>query len=148
EARETFTYAWRGLDQISDGDRELSRAQREKDDAQREKEREQRDKEREGSYYDQGQQALDSARWDRAVLYFDRAIEMKGPKTDAAMYWKAYAQNKLGQRPEALNTINAIVKDFPKSRYLNDARALEVEVKRLSNSPIDPAAETDEEMKL
>jgi hypothetical protein len=137
----TVTSAWRDFDQSSDKGREAARAAREKEDGQREKERE-------NSYYDQGQSALDSARWDRAITSFDRVIDLKGAKTDAAMYWKAYAQNKLGQRPEALNTINAIVKDYPKSRYLSDAKALEVEVKRQSNSPIDPAAETDEEMKI
>jgi tetratricopeptide (TPR) repeat protein len=138
----------REWDQASDRDREASRAQREKEDAQREKEREGRDKERESSYYEQGQQALDSARWDRAVASFDRVIEMKAAKADAALYWKAYAQSKLGQQPEALNSINALVKDYAKSRYLSDARALEVEVKRRSGTPIDPAAETDEEMKI
>jgi HEAT repeat protein len=137
-----------GWEQLSDRDREMSRAQREKEDAQREKEREQRDKEREGSYYDQGQQALDSSRWDRAVSNFDRVIEMKAAKADAAMYWKAYAQNKLGQKPEALGTINVILKDYPKSRYLSDAKALEVEVKRQSGGTIDPAAESDEEIKI
>ena len=57
-------------------------------------------------------------------------IELKGTKADAALYWKAYAQNKLGQRPEALATINILLKDYPKSRYLSDAKALEVEVKQ------------------
>ena len=139
EAREAFTFAGlgRGWEQTS----ESARAQREKEDAQREKERE-------SSAYDQGQSALDSARWDRAITSFDRAIEMKGAKADAAIYWKAYAQNKLGQRPEALATISILLKDYPKSRYLSDAKALEVEVKRLSGTPIDPAAETDEEMKI
>ena len=56
----------------------------------------------------------------------------EGTKADAALYWKAYAQNKLGQRPEALATINVLLKDYPKSRYLSDAKALEVEVKRIS----------------
>ena len=130
-----------GWEQMSDRDRETSRAQRERDDAQREKERE-------ASYYDQGQGALDSSRWDRAVSYFDRVIELKGAKADAALYWKAYAQNKLGQRPEALGTITVILKDYPKSRYLSDAKALEVEVKRNSSTPIDPAAESDEELKI
>ena len=149
-AQEAFTVAGlgRGWDQVSDRDREASRAQREKADAQREKEREQREKERENSDYDQGQQALDGARWDRAITSFDRAIEQKGTKADAAIYWKAYAQNKLGQRPEALATITILLKDYPKSRYLSDAKALEVEVKRLSGTPINPAAETDEEMKI
>jgi tetratricopeptide (TPR) repeat protein len=132
----------------ADKDREASRAQREKDDAAREKERAQRDKDRESSYYDQGQSALDSGRWDRAVENFDRVIELKAAKADAALYWKAYAQNKLGQRPESLATITSLVRDYPKSRYLSDARALEVEVKRDSGQPVNPAAESDEEMKI
>jgi HEAT repeat protein len=136
----SFAFAGRGWEQTS--------AQREQEEAQREKERAQREKERENNYYDQGQQSLDQARWDRAVTSFDRVIEMKGAKSDAALYWKAYAQNKLGQRPEALASINLLLKDYSKSRYLGDAKALEVEVKRLSNSPIDPAAQTDEEMKI
>ena len=145
-AQEAFTVA--GLGRTWEQTSAEARAQREKEDAEREKERAQRDKEREFSSYDQGQQALDQARWDRAVSSFDRVIEMKGTRADAALYWKAYAQNKLGQRPEALATINILLKDYPRSRYLNDAKALEVEVKRLSNTPIDPAAQTDEEMKI
>jgi tetratricopeptide (TPR) repeat protein len=138
-----------GWEPQSDRDREASRAQREKDDAAREaareKERVQREREREYSLYDQGQSALDSGRWDRAVSSFDRVVELKGNKADAALYWKAYAQNKLGQRPEAMATINQLVKDYPKSRYLNDAKALEVEVK---GGQANAATETDEDMKL
>src|SRR6185295_1013481 len=103
---------------------------------------------RENSYYDQGQSALDSGRWDRAVSSFDRVIEAKGTKADAALYGKAYAQNKLGQRPEALATITILVKDYPKSRYLSDARALEAEVKQNAGQPPNPAAEQDEELKI
>ena len=123
-------------------------ATRAKEEAAREKERAQREKEREYSYYDQGQSALDNARWDRAVASFDRVVELKGTKSDAALYWKAYAQNKLGQRPEALTTINVLVKDYPKSRYLSDARALEAEVKNQSGGGVNPQAESDEDLKL
>src|SRR5207245_8020532 len=94
-----------------------------------------------------GQSALDSARWDRAVQTFDRVVDMKGAKADAALYWKAYAQNKLGQRPEALTTINVLLKDYPKSRYLDDAKALQVEV-RGESGQVNPAAESDEDLKL
>lgn len=118
------------------------------DQASSEAARAQREKEREGNYYETGQSALDSARWDRAIASFDRVIEMKAAKSDAALYWKAYAQNKLGQRPEALATIATMVREYPKSRYLNDAKALEVEVKRDSGQPPNPAAESDEELKL
>src|SRR3954462_14487770 len=140
------------IDREQDAAREKERAQREndraKEEATREKERAQREREREYSYYDQGQSALDSARWDRAVSNFDRVVELKGTKSDAALYWKAYAQNKLGQRPEALATINSLVKDYPKSRYLTDARALEMEVKNGSGQSANPAAESDEDLKL
>lgn len=132
----------------SDRERELARTEREREEAAREKERAQREKEREYSAYDSGQQELDRGRWDRAVASFDRVIEMKGTRADAAMYWKAYAQNKLGQRPEALSTISTLVKEYPKSRYLNDARALEIEVKRAGGQPPNPAAESDEELKI
>lgn len=132
----------------ADRERALARTKRDGDEASREKEREQRDREREYSYYDQGQSALDSARWDRAISYFDRVIELKGGKVDAALYWKAYAQNKLGQRPESLATLAALLKDYPKSRYLSDARALEAEVKRAAGQPTNPAAESDEELKI
>jgi HEAT repeat protein len=138
-------------DEQTDRERELARAQRERDDAAREaareKERAERDRNREFSAYDAGQQALDSGRWDRAVSSFDRVIELKATKADAALYWKAYAQHKLGQRPEALGTIGTLLREYPKSRYLNDARALEVEVKRDSGQ-LNPAAESDEELKI
>jgi len=123
-------------------------AQRASEDAMREKERAQRYREREGSYYEQGQNALDSGKWDRAVSSFDRVIELKSAKTDAALYWKAYAQNKLGQRPEALTTIGVLSKDYPKSRYLSDAKALEVEVKQNGGQGVNAAAESDEDIKL
>src|SRR5258708_526275 len=150
DAREALAIAGiaHGWDQIGDRDLEAARAQREKDAAQREKDREQRERDREGNYYDQGQQALDSSRWDRAVSYFDKVIELKAAKADAALYWEAYGQNKLGQRPESLGTITVLLKDHPKSRYLSDAKALEVEVKSRSGAQIDPAAESDEEMKV
>src|SRR6516164_10949525 len=63
------------------------------------------------------------------------------------MYWKAYAQNKLGQRPEALATIEALTKGYPKSRYVNDAKVLDVEVRSRTGN-VDPAQESDEELKL
>ena len=145
------SFSYYGADQ-TDRDRELARGQREKEDAAREaareKERAQREKEREYSAYDSGQQELDRGRWDRAIAQFDRVIELKATKADAALYWKAYAQNKLGQRPEALATIGTLIKEYPKSRYLSDARALEVEVKQSAGQPVNPATESDEELKL
>jgi len=128
-------------------DRERDAAERARDAAERQRDNAQRDRDRETSNYESGQSDLDSARWDRAIQRFDQVIAMKGTKADAALYWKAYAQNKLGQRPEALATISTLTKDYPKSRYLNDAKALEVEVRSRSGG-VDPAQESDEDLKL
>jgi HEAT repeat protein len=143
--------AWQSSRDLSQMDRDQSQrdrdAERARDNAQRERDNAQRDRDRESSYYDSGQCDLDSGRWDRAVQRFDQVIALKGAKVDAAMYWKAYAQNKLGQRPEALATLGSLTKDYPKSRYLSDAKALEVEVRSRSGS-VDPAQESDEDLKL
>ncbi len=56
------------------------------------------------------------------------------PRPDAAMYWTAYALNKLGRRDEALTTIGNLRKQHPNSRWLNDAGALEVEVKQAAGA--------------
>ena len=107
----------------------------------------QRTRERETSYYDSGRAALDRRNWQDAVNRFEQAAQLKGTRTDAALYWKAYAQGKLGQRTEALATIDALVKGFPQSRYLNDAKALELEL-RARTGPVSPEAQQDEDLKI
>ena len=73
---------------------------------------------------------------------------MKGSRADAALYWKAYAQDRLGQRAEALSTISALARDYPKSRYLKEAKALEAEVRRNAGQPVRPQDQADEDLKL
>jgi tetratricopeptide (TPR) repeat protein len=104
-------------------------------------------RDRENSYYEMGRNALDRRNWTEAVNRFDQAAQLKGPRTDAALYWKAYAQGKLGQRAEALATIDAMVKAYPQSRYLNDAKALELELKARTG-PVSPEAQQDEDLKI
>ena len=64
------------------------------------------------------------------------------------MYWKAYSLAKLGQRAEALTTLTDLIKQFATSRWLRDARALEVEVRQASGQAVSPATQDDEELKL
>jgi len=140
-----------GLSQDRDreqADRARELAERDKERGERQKEVAQREKEQEARYYDAGQQALDSSRWDRAIEQFNRVVELKSTRADAALYWKAFAQNRSGQRSEALTTISSLQKDYPKSRYLEQAKALDVEVRRDAGQPVRPENESDEEMKL
>jgi tetratricopeptide (TPR) repeat protein len=92
--------------------------------------------------------AMDRSEWVKALDLFSKIIEQKGERIDAALYWKAYCQNKLGQRPEASSTIQELLKTYPNSRWLSDARALDVEVRGASGQPVRPDAETDDELKL
>jgi len=98
--------------------------------------------------YDCGRDALDDNQWDRAVDYFGKVAASKGTRADAALYWKAYAQNKLGQRPEALATIAEFKTGYAKSRWASDVSALEVDVRQKSGQPIKPGDTADDETKL
>jgi HEAT repeat protein len=131
---------------FQDGDRGREQAERAREMAERDRDRADRD--RQNRYYDAGQQALDNSRWDTAITNFDRVIENKGARADAALYWKAFAQNRGGQRAEALNTIATLQKEFPRSRYLEQAKALEVEVRSAAGQPVRPESQSDEELKL
>ena len=98
--------------------------------------------------YDSGTRALDEGRYDDAIRTFDRVIAAKSDRADGALYWKAYALNRLGRRDEAIATIGSLRREYPNSRWLNDAQALEVEAKQSSGQAVSPADEANEDLKL
>ncbi len=103
---------------------------------------------REDPDYREGRRALDNSQWDQAIAHFDAAAAKKGAGADAAMYWKAYAENRAGRRDRALVTIDALRQAYSSSRWMNDAKALEVEIRGKSGSPVNPSSESDDELKL
>lgn len=100
------------------------------------------------SDYRRGMSSLDRHDYDRAIDAFNRVLENKGERADGALYWRAYAQNKLGKREDALASIAELQKTFPQSRWLEDAKALSVEIRAASGQPVSPENVTDEEFKL
>jgi HEAT repeat protein len=98
--------------------------------------------------YEEGREAIDDERWQRAVDRFNRVVERRGARADTALYWKAYAQSKLGQRAEALSTLAALRQSHPKSRSLEQARALELEIRNSSGQTVSPESVQNEELKL
>jgi tetratricopeptide (TPR) repeat protein len=98
--------------------------------------------------YERGTSFLDSGRYDRAIESFDQVISKNGKKADGAMYWKAYALQRLGKRDEAIRTIEELLKKFPSSRWSNDAKALLIDVRQASGQPVSPDKAGDEELKL
>jgi tetratricopeptide (TPR) repeat protein len=98
--------------------------------------------------YSEGREAIEEGRYDRAVERFNRLIDLKSSRTDAALYWKAYSQAKLAQRADALNTLADLQKRFADSRWIKDAKALDVELRQASGQTVSPASQQDDELKL
>jgi tetratricopeptide (TPR) repeat protein len=98
--------------------------------------------------YQAGLNALDAHRYDDALEAFNQVASRAASRADGAWYWKAYTLNKLGKRDEAVAAIAELRKAYPNSRWLDDAKALEVEVKQQAGRPVSPESESDEELKL
>jgi tetratricopeptide (TPR) repeat protein len=98
--------------------------------------------------YEQARNLIERGRYELALDQFNRLMEMKTPRTDAAMYWKAYAAEKLGDQAQALATLADLQRQFANSRWLKDARALELEVRQASGQRVSPDAQPDEDLKL
>jgi hypothetical protein len=132
-------------------DKEQERREREQEAREREQEKRERAQEkieRLQELYDDGREDLDEDRYDRAESKFKQLADMNGPQTDAALYWKAYAQNRMAKRDAALATIADLKRRFPQSRWEKDARALEIEVQQSSGQPARPETQTDDELKM
>jgi HEAT repeat protein len=102
---------------------------------------------REEERYDEGTELLEEGRFAQAVEAFDAVIAMKGQRADAALYRKAEALSKMGRRNEALAAINTLRRSYPRSNWLKEAAALELEINS-TRGPVNPDAQADEELKL
>jgi HEAT repeat protein len=98
--------------------------------------------------YEAGLSALDNEQWQRAIDRFDQVVKTNKTRVDGAMYWKAYALDKLGQRNDALTTLQALEKAYPASRYLDDAKALEIGVRKGAGQTVKPEDQANEDLKL
>lgn len=98
--------------------------------------------------YQNGTRALDNGRWEEAVEYFTRVVNQGGTRADGAMYWTAWAQKKQGNGAAALEWLARLRKEFAESRWVAEARALEVEIRQTAGQPVRPENVPDEELRL
>jgi HEAT repeat protein len=98
--------------------------------------------------YNEGRDAIEEGKYERALDRFDRLIVLKTNRTDAALFWKAYSLAKLGRRADALGVLADLQQQFKDSRWLRDARALEVELRQASGQTVAPENQADDETKL
>jgi hypothetical protein len=98
--------------------------------------------------YDAGTKAINDGRWVDAADLFSKAARQGGERAEGALYWKAYAENKEGQQAGALETCAQLRRIHPKSNWLDECAALEIEIRGKSGHPVQPQAEQDEDLKL
>jgi HEAT repeat protein len=102
----------------------------------------------EDEIYNRGTAALNDGQWQKALDAFQQVAKAGGRRADGALYWKAYTENKMGNRSAATASIAELRKQFPKSTWLKDAGALEVEMRQATGKATRPESEDDEELKL
>jgi hypothetical protein len=78
--------------------------------------------------YAAGTRAMDEHRWPDAVTAFDKVISAKGDRVDAALYWKAYSLNKLGNTPLAMATCKQLRAQFANSTWNKDCDTIALNV--------------------
>jgi HEAT repeat protein len=98
--------------------------------------------------YSDGREAIEEGKYERALDRFNQLIELKSNRTDAALYWKAYSLAKLGRRADALGALADLQQRFKDSRWIKDAKALEVEIRQASGQPVAPETQNDDELRL
>src|SRR5882724_1435985 len=135
-------------DSLQDPQELQDKEQERRDRAQEARDRAQERLDRLQELYDDGREDLDEDRYDQAESKFKQLADMHGPQTDAALYWKAYAQNRMGKRDSALATIADLKRRFPQSRWQKDAGALEIEVRQSTGNPAHPENQSDDELKM
>lgn len=102
----------------------------------------------EDSLYNNATKALNENRWKDAEELFSRVIQKHGARAEGALYWKAYAENKGGQSNVALKTCQQLRSSYPKSHWLEECSALEIEIRGRGGIPVMPQAEQNEDLKL
>lgn len=98
--------------------------------------------------YEAALDAIDDSRWEEAREKLDEVVRDGKSNTDAALYWRAYCENKLGRRSDALASIGELEHKYPQSRWQNDAKALDLQVRNETGQSVSPQSQDDEELKL
>lgn len=129
-------------------EREQDRVEREQARAEAEQDRAEAERDRADARYERAMDLVDDSRWQEAVAAFDAVVREKDARADAALYWQAYAQMKQGRAQEAVAKIQALRAGHPKSRWIKEAGALELEIKGRAGQPPQPESIEDEELKL
>ncbi len=79
--------------------------------------------------YSDGTKSMNEQRWQDAVTAFDKVIDAKGKRVDAALYWKAYSLMKLGNVQATKATCDQLRAQYAKSTWNQDCATLALDPK-------------------
>jgi hypothetical protein len=96
----------------------------------------------------EGTRAINEGRWADAQAIFSKVAAKQSDHADGALYWKAYAENKLGQSAMAITTCADLEREHPASSWVHECGALEIEIRARSGQPVQPKAGDDDDLKL
>jgi hypothetical protein len=99
------------------------------------------------SMYQNGLNAINDHQYEQALSEFNNVVAHAGVRAEGALYWKAYVLNKLGRAADAQAAIDTLRKTYSNSRWLDDAKVLELEVKQ-GKGAVSPESETDDDLKV
>jgi hypothetical protein len=102
----------------------------------------------ENQLYSDATRAINEGRWSDAEPLLDQVYGLRGRRSDAALYWKAYIKNKEGRPSDAMEACATLRQNYTQSNWIKDCSALEIEIRGKNGSPVQPQAEQNEELKL
>jgi len=100
------------------------------------------------SQFVQGKVAIDQGRWTDALQLFTAVAAQHGDHADAALYWKAYAENKLNQSKPSLAACEELKSSYPRSRWVDDCEALQIEIDARTGKHVLIKANDSDDVKL
>lgn len=100
------------------------------------------------SLFADGTRAVNETRWADAVKIFAGVAEQHGEHADGALYWKAYAEDKLSLFQPAQDTCAELRNGYPKSPWVDDCGALEIELRAKTGKPVQIEPGQSDDVKL
>src|ERR1700683_4018260 len=68
---------------------------------------------KEDHLYSEATKAIDEGRWSDAEPLLNQVSSLHGRRSDAAVYWKAYVENKEGRPSDALEACASLRQSYP-----------------------------------
>ena len=98
--------------------------------------------------YAAGKNAMYAGDWQKMLDSYSEVVKAGRAHVDESLYWQAVAQNKLGRPGDALTSIGELKRQYPRSQWIKDAAALELEIRQKMGQSPKPEQETDCDLKI